>query len=82
MAEKIELKVSKGAFKYYKGAFFKILNPQTPLHQRNHRGSGPPKPLYFADVILEQKVRVWTLSVNFSDVVYDCFVNKKNHHQA
>ena len=42
----------QGAFKYYISTFFKFLNP--PLHQRNQRGSRPPTPLYFADVILEQ----------------------------
>ena len=48
-------------FKYYISAFFKILNPSPPLHQRNQRGSRPPTPLYFADVILEHIVRVLIL---------------------
>ena len=51
----------KGAFKYYISTFLRILNPPPPLHQRNQRGSRPPTPLYFADVILEHIVRVLIL---------------------
>ena len=50
-----------GVFKYYISAFLRILNPPPPLHQRNQRGSRPPTPLYFADVILEHIVRVLIL---------------------
>ena len=74
---------SQGAFKYYISTFFKILNPPPPpLHQRNQRGSRPPTPLYFADVILEHVVWVSILFRGLFPMLFMIVFGNKDQHQA